>query len=99
MSTCRGTYRDEHVPADVGVLATVHLAYCSHAPSDRCAIGEAPHYFDQCGEFDPIRPGFEPPPELPIRAGRPPLIYDWDTIFGRLERGESMYAILAERCQ
>lgn len=97
MSTCRGTWRDGHVPADVGVLASVHLAYCSHAPSDRCGvIGGQPHYFDDCGEFEPPRPGFEPPPEPPVRDGRAAWIYDWDGVFARLDAGESMCTILRE---
>jgi hypothetical protein len=99
MSTCRGTYRDDHVPSDVGVLACVQFACCSHAPTERCAeYGDQPHFFDQCGEFEPPRPGFEPPPEPKARAGRAPWIYDWDMVYVRLARGESVYTILQERC-
>lgn len=98
MSTCSGTWRDARVPFDVGVLVCVKHEWVSHDVSARCDIGGGqPHVFAECGEFDASRPDFvqlqpAPGPQRPASV----WVLDWDSIFARLDAGESMFTILAE---
>lgn len=99
MSTCSGTWRDDHVPSDVGVLITVGGAttYVDHrGPTDRCPHA-SPHEMVQCLEFEPVRSGFEPPSDPP-RGSRLHQITDrlWDHIFNEMDRGVSFLTLLHE---
>lgn len=99
MSTCKGTYRDEWVPSDVGVLVLVGGGadpLVTHVRSSACDHQHLPHYMSQCGEFEPVRSGFEPPPEPPRGHRLPMMPFDWDPIFDRLAIGESIYSILKD---
>lgn len=94
MSTIRGCWRDSQVSSGVGVLATTNgVFFLMHVSSDRCTNAE-PHHADACGEFEPVRPGFQADVDGPDRPIR--WIYDWDDVFKRLDRGESMWSILAD---
>ena len=90
MSTCRGCWGDElgTVPGVVLTSVIGDDPLVAHQPSgavtQRCQIGQ-PHRMSECGEFDPVRPGFESAPSLP----RGPFLRqmstgDWDRYFALL---------------
>lgn len=78
---------EDEITIDVGFSWVLHRA------SSRCEY-EAPHHIDDCGEFDPPRPGHEPVTALPRRPLR--YMFDWSYIFAELARGRSMFSLVEE---
>jgi len=98
MSTCSGCWRDQSVPGGVGVLATSggEFFVVHDRPTELCPTQE-PHHADACGEFLPVRPGFEPDKDG-LRRSTLWMPYNWEPVFDALDCGKSMFAILEERC-
>ena len=86
MSTCRGTWIDEWVPAtDETVLMLAHsrVSMVMHASHPTC-LWTQPHLIEDCGRFLPVRWGFEPDPDPPP-GPELKLIHTlgWEKFFGR----------------
>lgn len=84
------------VTSDSEIILDVGYSWVTHRITDRCERQE-PHAIDECGEFDPPRPGYEPPAELPRR----PLRYmtNWPYTFDALARGVSIFDLISEFAQ
>jgi hypothetical protein len=69
------------------IVSHVSSIYCPHV---------TPHAMSACGEFLPIREGFEPPREPPA-GKRLRQVHRWSRVFRMLEGGEKMFDLLDQR--